>query len=381
MDVAKAPSRTSRRVAAREQAGPPVTVPAGPSGPEGEQGAGGAAPEGARGHSSAGLRRRCILGGALPPQIPDSRSSRLPARRLAPRCDAVSPRAASRRCARRAAASRLPPTHRPGHWSRRWLAGTPGTALRVLEAAPPCGGAWRRAPTRRWQPLDVPRHAVRLIPVAPAVEPERAQGCREAWGRGGVGERPPELVERHRRDRATGRVYARLDAIIPCSARRFHMAIRQRVGDHRSRMLAAAVAPAPPSRRDRDRPLAAILGPTPLVADPGAAGSDRIAAAGRPASDANRRAVAWAPEARLREAGVKESAPRALPGAGRMARGAPRAQRSAATGCSSPAARRRHAFGSIGTGSTGAGGPVRDGGRGSAADSPALRQRRRAPPS
>ena len=79
------------------------------------------------------------------------------------------------------------------------------------------------------------------------------------------------------------------------------MAIRQRVGII-AWMLAAAVALGATVEADRDRLVAAILGPTPLVTDLEQL-SDRIG--GRPTgSDANRSAVAWA-EARLREAGVK----------------------------------------------------------------------------
>ncbi|HJY35521.1 MAG TPA: hypothetical protein VJ260_11740, partial [Vicinamibacterales bacterium] len=79
------------------------------------------------------------------------------------------------------------------------------------------------------------------------------------------------------------------------------MAIRQRAGIV-VWMLASAVALGATVEADRDRLVAAILGPTPLVTDLEQL-SDRIG--GRPTgSDANRRAVDWA-EARLREAGVK----------------------------------------------------------------------------
>ena len=67
-------------------------------------------------------------------------------------------------------------------------------------------------------------------------------------------------------------------------------------------VLASAVALGATVETDRDRLVAAILGPTPLVTDLEQL-SDRIG--GRPTgSDANRRAVAWA-EARLHDAGVK----------------------------------------------------------------------------
>ena len=139
------------------------------------------------------------------------------------------------------------------------------------------------------------------------------------------------------------------------------MDIPQRVGIV-AWMLASAVALGATVEADRDRLVAAILGPTPLVSDLEQL-SDRIG--GRPTgSDANRGAVAWA-EARLREAGVKVRRERFQVPAGWLERSARAEIRGDGVQFSPRVAAMPY---SIGTGSTGASGPVRDGGRGTEAD-------------
>jgi hypothetical protein len=139
------------------------------------------------------------------------------------------------------------------------------------------------------------------------------------------------------------------------------MTLRQGVGIVAG-LLASAVALGATVEADRDRLVAAILGPTPLVTDLEQL-SDRIG--GRPTgSDANRSAVAWA-EARLREAGVKVRRERFQVPAGWLERSA----RAEISGDGVRFAPRVAAMPySIGTGSAGASGPVRDGGRGTEAD-------------
>jgi len=135
------------------------------------------------------------------------------------------------------------------------------------------------------------------------------------------------------------------------------MAIRQRAGIV-VWMLASAVALGATVEADRDRLVAAILGPTPLVTDLEQL-SDRIG--GRPTgSDANRRAVDWA-EARLREAGVKVRRERFQVPAGWLERSARAEVRGDGVQFSPRVAAMPY---SVGTGSAGASGPIRDGGRG-----------------
>jgi len=139
------------------------------------------------------------------------------------------------------------------------------------------------------------------------------------------------------------------------------MAIRQRAGIV-VWMLASAVALGATVEADRDRLVAAILGPTPLVTDLEQL-SDRIG--GRPTgSDANRRAVDWA-EARLREAGVKVRRERFQVPAGWLERSARAEVRGDGVQFSPRVAAMPY---SVGTGSAGASGPIRDGGRGTEAD-------------
>jgi carboxypeptidase Q len=139
------------------------------------------------------------------------------------------------------------------------------------------------------------------------------------------------------------------------------MAIRRRV-TIAAGVLASAVALGATVETDRDRLVAAILGPTPLVTDLEQL-SDRIG--GRPTgSEANRRAVAWA-EARLQEAGVKVRRERFQVPAGWLERSA----RAEITGEGVQFSPRIAAMPySVATGAAGARGRVTDGGRGTERD-------------
>ena len=140
------------------------------------------------------------------------------------------------------------------------------------------------------------------------------------------------------------------------------MAIGLRVGIVAG-MLASAVALDATVEADRDRLVAAILGPTPLVTDLEQL-SDRIG--GRPTgSDANRGAVAWA-EARLREAGVKVRRERFQVPAGWLERSARAEIRGEGVQFSPRVAAMPYSIGT--TGAAGASGAVVDGGRGTEAD-------------
>ena len=127
-------------------------------------------------------------------------------------------------------------------------------------------------------------------------------------------------------------------------------------------LLASGVAVSATVEVDRDRLVAALLGPTPLVRDLEAL-SDRIG--GRPTgSDANHAAVTWA-EGRLREAGVRVRRERFRVPAGWLERSA----RADVTGEGVTFSPRVAAMPySAGTGPSSARGPLRDGGRGADAD-------------
>jgi carboxypeptidase Q len=126
--------------------------------------------------------------------------------------------------------------------------------------------------------------------------------------------------------------------------------------------LASVAAVGTTVEADRDRLVAAILGPTPLVTDLEQL-SDRIG--GRPTgSDANHRAVTWAEE-RLRDAGVKVRRERFLVPAGWLERSAHAEIGGDGVRFSPRIAAMPY---SVATGASGASGPIRDGGHGTEAD-------------